>query len=469
MAGIDLKEATIAGVSELIKAKKVSPVEVTEATLRRIEKLNPILKCFTTVTGEYAMSKAKEAEKEVMAGRYKGPLHGIPYTLKDLIDTKGIRTTYGYSSHQDYVPNRSARVHELMEEAGGILVGKVDCHFRRDVAVQCYNPWDLERSPGHSSSGSGSAVGASLGLTSIGSDTGGSVRIPAAWSGVVGMKTTFGLMTRHNLFGPSWSFDQAGPLAKTVEDTAIVLQAIAGYDHEDPVSIAGERPDYRKGLKGGIKGLRVGVLEEYVGSHSTEEVEASVREAVRVLERLGATSRAVEIAEVGEFPNVHNTIVDLESAVYYYQQFPPERMEQINPDMKGRLKRGFEITMSQYIKAQEKLAFLRREVERVFREVDVVVSPTCLTPPLKVGQTRSKITVRGKEVDARTLTLRNTSISSDCHLPAISVPCGFAEGPRGPLPIGLHIIGRRLEDALVLRAAYAYEQATEWHKRRAPL
>ena len=340
MSGIDLVNGTVAGMAELLKSGELSPVELTTATLERIDEVDGPLKGFTTVTGDYGLERAREAEEEIQRGEYRGPLHGIPYTLKDLIDTAGIRTTYGYLSHDDYVPETNARVHELMEKAGAILVGKVNCHFRRDVAVTCFNPWDVSRSPGHSSAGSGLAVAASMGLISIGSDTGGSVRIPAAWSGVVGLRATFGLISRHRLFGPSWSFDQAGPLAKTVEDTALALQALAVHDPEDPVSLRGPFPGYRAALEGGIEGVKVGVLEEFVGSGCTEEVERAVRRAVTALSDLGAEVEEVSIEGAAGVSDIHNTIVEPESAVYYREVFPPERMARIDDDMKLRLERG---------------------------------------------------------------------------------------------------------------------------------
>ena len=322
MSGIDLNNGTVAGFAKQLKSGALSPVELTQSTLDRIEKLDGPLNGFTTKTPEYAMKRARAAEEEILRGEYRSPLHGIPYTLKDLIDTAGIRTTYGYLSHQDYVPQTSARVHELMENAGAVLVGKVNCHFRRDVAVTCFNPWDVTRSPGHSSAGSGLAVAASMGLVSIGSDTGGSVRIPAAWCGVVGLRGTFGLISRHNLFGPSWSFDQAGPLAKTVEDTAITLQALVVHDPADPVSLPGPFPNYVEALTEDIRGVRVGVLEQFVGSGCTEEVERAVRHAVAALSDLGAEVEEVVIEGAEGVSDIHNTIVEPESAVYYREVVP---------------------------------------------------------------------------------------------------------------------------------------------------
>lgn len=466
MSRLDLANGTVAGFAGLLESGELSPVELTEATLKRIDRLDGPLKGFTTVTAEYALERAREAEDEIRRGDYRGPLHGIPYTLKDLIDTAGIRTTYGYLSHSDYVPETSARVHELMEGVGGILVGKVNCHFRRDVAVTCFNPWDVSRSPGHSSAGSGLAVAASMGLVSIGSDTGGSVRIPAAWTGVVGLRGTFGLISRHNLFGPSWSFDQAGPLAKTVEDTALTLQALAMHDPEDPVSLPGPFPDYRGALQGGIEGVKVGVLEEFVGSGCTEEVEQAVRRAAATLSDMGAEVEEVSIEGAAGVSDIHNTIVEPESAVYYREVFPPERMARIDDDMKLRLERGAAIPMGEYLDAQRRLSLLKREVARVMRQVDVVVSPTSLTTALKVPETRETTMVRGREVSAGSLSLACTAIASDVGMPAISVPCGFGEGP---LPIGLHIMGRHREEELVLRVAHVYEQETGWHRFKPPL
>ena len=211
MTTIDLTTATIANTSKLLENHELSPVELTQATLERIERLDSKIGSFTTVTGDYAMAKARQAEEEIAKGDYRGPLHGIPYTLKDLIDTNGIRTTYGYSSHQDYVPQRSAAVHQRLEEAGAVLVGKVDCHFRRNIPVTCRNPWDLSRSPGISSSGSGASLAASLCLASIGSDTGGSVRIPASWSGSGGTSGNSRTLESSQRAGPFLVLRPAGP------------------------------------------------------------------------------------------------------------------------------------------------------------------------------------------------------------------------------------------------------------------
>ncbi len=466
MNSLDLTEATIAGAAEQIQRGNLSPVELTQNTLKRIERFDHKIGAFTTITGDYALAKARQAENEIAAGSYRGPLHGIPYTLKDLIDTDGIRTTYGYSSHQDYVPQRSATVHRRLEEAGAILVGKVDCHFRRNIPVSCRNPWDLTRSPGISSSGSGASVAASLCLASIGSDTGGSVRIPASWSGVVGLRGTLGLLSRHNALGPSWSFDQLGPLAKTVEDTALVFGAIAGFDPNDPISLRDPVPNYVSGLQANMKGMRVGVLEEFVGENCTEEVEAAIRAALSTLDDLGAQIQEVKIPRSAESTRVLTVVSEAESAVDYRQVFPKERLDNIDNDLKEYLARGDSYSMTEYLDGQRMAALLRQEVADAFRNVDVIVAPTCLATAVPISRERQLIDVRGQQVDYLELLLRVTSIASVTGLPAISVPCGFDSNG---LPIGMQLMGPALSEGRLLRLGHAYEQATDWHKARPAL
>ncbi len=466
MNSLDLTEATIAGAAGLIQNRELSPVELTEKTLERINRLDHKIGAFTTITADYALERARQAETEIAGGNYKGPLHGIPYTLKDLIDTDGIRTTYGYSSHQDYVPQRSAEVHRRLEKAGAILVGKVDCHFRRNIPVSCRNPWDLTRSPGISSSGSGASVAASMCLASIGSDTGGSVRIPASWSGVVGLRGTLGLLSRHNALGPSWSFDQLGPLAKTVEDTAIVFGAVAGFDPNDPISLRTPVPHYASRLNRNLAGIRLGVLREFVDANCTEEVEAAIRESLAVLEGLGARLQYVDIPHSSESTRVLTVVSEAESAVDYRQVFPKDRLDNINDDLKEYLARGDAYTMEEYLDAQRMAAVLRQEVADAFEKVDVIVAPTCLATAVPISRERQLIDVRGTQVDYLELLLRVTSIASVTGLPALSVPCGFDDSG---LPIGMQLMGPYLSEARLLQMGHAYEQATEWHKARPDL
>lgn len=461
MAGFDLKQTTISQVGQLLQRRELSPVELLQKVLERVEAFNSTLGVYTTITEDYALEHAKEAEGELLKGRCRGPLHGIPYSLKDLICTAGIRTTYGYRSHQDYIPPRSANVHSRLEDAGAVLVGKVDSHFRRGVPVRCRNPWDLSRSPGISSSGSGAGLAASLCLASLGSDTGGSVRIPAAYCGVVGFRATFGLISRENALGPSWSFDQVGPMAKTVEDVAVLLQAIAGHDPEDAVSLVEDPSDYPQELPRGITGLRVGVPQDFFWENSCEEVETLVRRAIEVLEGLGCEVLPVSLPHMSDSYGILSVITHVETAVGFPKVFPPWRLENLDPDVQDFIEQGRRYSIADYLEAKRVEAIVRQELARALKVADVIVTPTCPTPALLISESAATARVRGRDVNARLLQVMYTAFASVTGLPALSLPCGFASG----LPVGLQIVGRRLEDALVLRTGYAYEQATEWHLR----
>ena len=298
---LDLSSATIVDVGREMAGGRLSPVELITATLRRIERLNPTLKAFLTVSGEHAMERAREAESEIAAGRYRGPLHGIPYSLKDVIATKDVPTTFGHPRLHDFRPAEDATVRRLLDDAGAILVGKVYSQIGRgDSIVDCCNPWDVTRSPGTSSSGSGSAVAAGLGPLSIGTDTGGSVRHPASSCNLVGIRATFGRISRHGVLAPSWTHDQAGPLTRTVEDNALVMETLGRFDPLDPVSVERPAEKFRESLADGVKGLRIGVpTDRWLWEREIEEVEDLVRAAIGVLEGLGASVREGVAAPIG--------------------------------------------------------------------------------------------------------------------------------------------------------------------------
>jgi len=464
---IDLAAATITAISTALRQRDISPVELVAATLERIAALQPRLLCFTTVTPEYAMQRAREAEREITRGQYRGPLHGIPYTLKDVIATRGIRTTFGNPQGVDYQPRESATLYTLLEEAGGVLVGKVVSEIGRGPTgpVGCRNPWDLTRSPGTSSSGSGAAVAAGLGLASIGTDTGGSVRHPASNSGLVGMKATFGRISRFGVWAAVWSTDQAGPLTRTVEDNAIMLETLGVYDPRDPVSINQPQYDYRAGLRDGITGVRVGVpVDDWVWQDwlSAEE-EAVVRRAIDVLEALGARVTEVHLPRAAE---ARATLAALasETPVYIDDHFTPEQIDAW-PEHHSAITRGREQPFAEYLHAQQAVAGMRQEIVAVLQDVDVVAMPTGST----FGDTWGAATavIRGREVPARSRAVYRNGLASLVGHPAVSVPCGFGMGDT--LPIGLMLHGRPLEEALLYRVAYTYEQATQWHARHPAL
>jgi Asp-tRNA(Asn)/Glu-tRNA(Gln) amidotransferase A subunit family amidase len=422
------------------------------------------LQCFTTVTPEYALQRARDAEREITGGQYRGPLHGIPYTLKDVIATHGIRTTFGNPQGVDYRPKENATLHTLLEEAGGILVGKVVSEIGRGVTgpVGCRNPWDPTRSPGTSSSGSGAAVAAALGLASIGTDTGGSVRHPASNSGLVGMKATFGRISRCGVWASSWSTDQAGPLTKTVEDNALLLETLGVYDPKDPVSLNQPKYDYRAGLHDGIKGVRVGVpVDDWVWKDwLSEEEETVVRRALGVLEDLGAAVTEVRLPRAAEARAILAALAS-ETPVYIDDHFTPEQIGAW-PEHRSAITQGRQQPFADYLHAQQQRAFLYQETVAVLQDVDIIAMPTGST----FGDTwdAETVVIRGREVPARSRAVYRNGLASLTGHPVLSVPCGFGLGDT--LPIGLMLHGRPLEEALVYRVAYAYEQATEWHMRQ---
>ena len=467
MVNIDLNTATIIGLSEDLRTGALSPVELVTATLERIDALQPTLRCFTTVTPELALRRAREAERDIARGRYRGPLHGIPYTLKDVVATQGIRTTFGDPKGTDYAPKANATLYTLLDAAGGILVGKVVSEIGRDSLgpVGCRNPWNPQWSPGTSSSGSGAAVAASLGLASIGTDTGGSVRHPASNSGVVGMKATFGRISRFGVWASSWSTDQAGPLTKTVEDNALLLEVLGAYDPLDPASINEARYAYRANLSAGIKGLRIGVpVDDWVWTEwLSEEEEQIVREALQVLETLGASLIEVDLPRAAEARAILSELVS-EKPVYLDDHFTSEQIETW-PEHHDARDRGRAQPFADYLHAQQQRALICQEAVAVLKQVDVIAMPTGST--FGDDWNAETVVIRVRKRTARSRAVYRNGLASLTGHPALSVPCGF--GLNDTFPIGLMLQGQPLEEALLYQVAYAYEQATEWHKRHPPL
>lgn len=458
MTGLDLLTTTISQISESIRTLQLSPVELTQACIDQSERLDPTLKAFTTFTPEYAMRRARQAEKEIIGGRYLGPLHGIPYTLKDVIATHGIRTTFGNPRLTDFKPEKSATVHILLEEAGAVLLGKVYSHIGRgDNPVMCYSPWEPTTSPGTTSGGSGSAVASGMGLLSIGTDTGGSVRHPSSNCGLVGFKATFGRISRFGVWATSWTTDQAGPMTKTIEDNAIVMGALAAYDPQDLVSINLGPRDYRSSLNDGMQGLKIGLpVDRWVWNDwIDQDEEDAVRKAVGVLEELGA--EIVEIALPLAYESRNNSLA-AEGPVWLRDNFPEEVLRDW-PELHPQLERGEAQPFAEYLHGQQKRMAIRQEAVSALQRVDAIAMPTGST----IGDKWDAVTanIRGKEVPARSRAVYLNGLASQTGLPAISIPCGFAKG--GRFPVGLQLIGRDLEEALLLRVGFAYEQATPWH------
>lgn len=458
-------------LSQLIQTKEVSPVEATEAYLDRIEQVDGKLNSYVTVCMDEALTSAREAEQAIAGDRYLGPLHGVPVAVKDQCYTKGIRTTAGSTILWDFVPDYDATVVAGLKNAGAIMLGKLNLSefalgdsFVHPAGTP-KNPWDLTRNPGMSSSGSAAATGAFLCASSLGEDTGGSIRIPAAWSGLVGLRPTWGLVSRYGVLPASWSMDTVGPITRTVEDCAITLQAIAGYDHNDKYTWNQPVPDYQQALAGDITGIRVGLLTEKTDS---DDVDREVRDAVvaasGVLGELGAPVKTVSLPIIVYGGTASKCITDMEGAAVHYEGLKNHPGE-YDHNTRVRLLTAILTPAQSYYKAQKFREMLRQELLELLKEVDVVVLPTSPTAAPKIPDGPG---IKSQEdANSRMAGIRSfTGPFNLAGVPAISVPCGFTSDN---MPISLQIVGRPFEDATVMRVAHAYEQATAWHTRRPPI
>jgi aspartyl-tRNA(Asn)/glutamyl-tRNA(Gln) amidotransferase subunit A len=470
MTDDELTGLTIATAGRLLRSRKLSPVELTEAYLARIRRLEPTLRAFITVTEALALEQARRAERELARGRSRGPLHGIPLSLKDLYCTAGIRTTAGSRILKDFVPDEDAAATERLRDAGGILLGKTNLHeFAAGVTTDnphfgtCQNPWKLGHIPGGSSGGSAAAVASALGLASLGSDTGGSIRIPAAFCGIVGHKPTYGLVPRQGILPESWSLDHGGPMTRTAADAALVLQAIAGHDARDPSSSRRRVPSLARALRPDLEGLRVGVPRNYYFDIVDEEVERAVRKAIRELGALGATVVDVRLPGIEAALDTCFVVAWAEAA-HYHRPWLLTRSQDYGPDVRALLEGALLYLASDYLQGQRVRARIRHTLGEAFRKVDVLVSPAAPVAAPPIG--RLETVLGGRQVSVLDVAARLTCVANLTGEPACSVPCGFTGDG---LPIGLMIHGRAFEDATVLRVAHAYEQATRWTARRPPL
>ena len=463
----DLLELSISELASLLRERRASPVDVTQATLDRIAKVDGRLNSFITVTAERALADARRAETEITAGRWRGPLHGVPIGLKDLFDTEGVVTTNGSRIFKDSVPAADSVVTAKLKDAGAVVVGKNNMHeFAFGSTTNnahygtCRNAWHQDHIPGGSSGGSGAAVAARLCYMSMGSDTGGSIRSPACLNGIVGHKPTYGLVSRRGVFPLSWSLDHAGPLARTVRDAALTLQAIAGHDPGDPSSASVSIPDYAAALDGNVRGLRVGVPREYFFARASEEVEQIVRAAIRTLETLGATVVEVSLPHVDLAATAGMTIIAVEAAEAH-APWIRSRADDYGAEIRPRIQTGALFSGAEYTRAQRIRTLVQREFREAMTHVDVLAMPNNAVPAPRIDQ--PTIRVRGKDVWVMALQPSLTIPHNLTGAPALTVPCGFSASG---LPVGLQIVGRPFEDATVLRVGDAYERATDWHRRR---
>ena len=455
--------STPSSISELaprLRRKEISPVEITRECLSGIEKLNPSLNAFITVTDESALAEARTAEEEIFKGTWRGPLHGIPIALKDLIDTAGVRTTSASALHEDRIPARDAEVVRRLRQAGAVFVGKNNLHefaYGGSSLVShfgdVHNPWDVNRITGGSSGGSAASVPSGMCCAAIGTDTAGSIREPAALCGCVGIKPTYGRVPSRGVIPLSASLDHVGPLAATVSDAAIVLQAIAGYDPDDITSNDVPVADYFSAVREDTKSLRVGVPREYFFEDLDAEVASAMEHAL-----LGIETLVREVREVCVEVPTDRTLQAAESYAYHAENVATSP-HLYQAETLRRIRTGEKVLAADYIRRRSELEQVRRTIRSVFSNVDLLVTPTTPIPAPSIAELKaSPDALRPAELKL----LRNTRPFNVWGLPAISVPCGFTQNG---LPIGLQIAGPHWREDLVLRLAHAYEQATAWHKR----
>jgi aspartyl-tRNA(Asn)/glutamyl-tRNA(Gln) amidotransferase subunit A len=465
MHDIDVAHLSIARAARALRDREFSPLELTDAYLRRIEQLNPTVNAYVTITAQRAREDARRATEEFAAGRVRGPLHGIPIAHKDLYETAGIRTTGGSKIHANHIPKADCTVARKLREAGSILLGKLNTHeYAYGVTTNnphygaTRNPWDLDRIPAGSSGGSGAAIAAGLATATTGSDTGGSIRMPASVCGVVGLKPTYGRVSKAGVLPLSYRYDHTGPLTRTVEDAALVLNVIAGYDLADPASVRVPVDDVTAFLGAGVRGLRIGVPRGYFFDHLEDDIAAAMDLAIDVLVQLGADVREVDIPGVadglgGTFGFVLAEAQDIHAASLRH------RPEDFGSDVREMLSSYWPGT-AELMAGQRAVDALTAAMRTMLETVDVLVTPTTPITAPRIGQ--ETVRYGGIEESVLGAMIRCTAPFNATHLPALSLPCGFN---RAGLPIGMQIAGRPFDEATVLRVGHAYEQATDWHLR----
>ena len=471
MDSSDLPFLPVSQLCGLIESREVSPVEVTEAYLERIKGIDPTINSYVTVCGEEALKSALEAEQAITVGNYLGPMHGIPVAVKDQIYTEGVRTTGGSKLLWDFVPREDATVVANLKKAGAVLLGKLNLSefavggsFHHPAGTP-RNPWDLNRNPGMSSSGSGAATAAFLCATSLGEDTGGSIRIPAAWCGLVGLRPTWGRVSRHGVLPISWSMDAVGPISRTVEDCAITMRVIAGHDPKDPYTWKIPVPDYRDTLDGDIRNLKVGVVKEKVYTERVHpEVKDAVLKAIDALAEMGAIVEEVSLPLVEEAGAISKIISDIEGAAVHHDWLRT-RAGEYDHNTKVRLTAAALTPANAYYKAQKLRALLRSQVLDELQRVDVLVLPTT---PTQAPRILDGPGIKSPE-EAREAVSGVRSFTGAFNLagtPALALPCGFTSDG---LPVSLQLAGRPFEEGTLLRVGHAYEQNTTWHLKRPPI
>ena len=460
MSETPLHFKTITEISEAIAAKQLSPVDVTSAMLERIEELDGQLKSYATVMAEQAMAAAQEAEREINTGTYRGPLHGIPIAVKDLCCTKGVRTMGAAKVLENHVPEFDSTVITKLASAGAILLGKLNL---TEGAMGGYNPefdipknpWNPDRWTGSSSSGSGVATAAGLCIGSLGSDTGGSIRFPSAACGVVGIKPTWGRVSRYGVFALAESMDHVGPMTRSVADAGIILEAIAGFDPNDPTSLPNPVPNMLEGIGRDLQGIRVGFDEHYATNDIDIELAEAVRAGVGILADQGAEIVEVQLPDVDEYVSAWPTLCSAGAVAAHAATYPSQR-DAYGPWFRGWLDMGAKVTGADYARADNLRAACTGHLRRVFEGIDVLVCPSMSAPPHIV----TPELLYGPKEDRPTKFQRFTVPFDYNGAPTLSVPCGMnSEG----LPLSIQFVGKHLTEPLLCQVGHAYERATPWY------
>jgi aspartyl-tRNA(Asn)/glutamyl-tRNA(Gln) amidotransferase subunit A len=449
---------SLTGLAREFWARRLSPVEVVRVLLGRIEADDT--NSFVTVTAERAFEEASRVEGEILAGRYKGPLHGVPVALKDIIYTGGVRTTMGSALYAGHVPDHSATVARKLEEAGSILIGKTNTHELaygptgdRSHFGPTRNPHDTRRITGGSSGGSGAAIAANLCYGALGSDTGGSIRIPTALCGVVGMKPTFGRVSKMGVFPLSWSLDHVGPITRTVEDNALMLNALVGHDSEDLYSVDLPPEDFTRDLERGLQRAGIGIPTSFYTEHVDEEVEAHLRQAAEIFVSLGSEVREVEIPNLWETLRAQRLVLAAEAYAVHEERLENEP-EKFGEEARERLMEGARPRAYRYANARRRGMLATEEFARALHGVDAILTPTLPIAAPEIGQ--REINIGDYEETVRSALTRFTGPTDLTGHPSLSVPCGTTASG---LPVGLQLIGRHFEEATLYRFAHAYEDA----------
>lgn len=463
----DLHYLSLMEAANLIQHRAISSTDLTSILLKRIEKLDGSLNCYATVMTDQALAAARQADEELASGRYRGPLHGVPIAVKDLCFTKGVRTMGGTAVLADFVPEYSATVVTRLEDAGAVLLGKLNLtegamgryHPKLEIPR---NPWNESVSAGSSSSGSGVATAAGLAYGTLGSDTGGSIRFPAAACGVVGLKPTWGRVSRYGVLALADSLDHVGPITRTVADAAVLLQTIAGPDTHDPTSWQYPLlPDLLGTIDTGVMDLRIGIDEEYIHTRSHRGQAEAVMDAVNVLASLGAKIVPVALPDFDAFTMAWATLCSAEAVLAHAVTFPVRR-DEYGPGFRDWLDRGAAITGSDYAEANNVRAACNGHLRQLFQNIDLLATPSTIEPPGPVSDTM--LYGGRKEFDA---SHQRFTVPFDYNgAPTLSLPCGFtADG----LPFSLQLIGHPFDEQRICQAGYAYEQATDWHQKHPPV